>query len=484
MNFVYSLSDTFLLVVLSFECLRVLQSTGYRPERGYLKVLLTPYFLALVLTETAAVLMYCYGLPEYSVTALYFAVACPCTFIKRKCPLKFTKRILRLLVAETAVLFVLCFFVGNAFFAACLPVIALWAWAVCLPIDKAIATHYLKKACKKLEESNVTVVAVTGSYGKTSVKDMLTALLDDAVSPNGSCNTPLGIAGFINKTDLYYAKYLILEFGARQRGDITELCNLYKPKFGIVTGVCAQHLSTFKNIDNVIAAKRELIEYLPPNGVCVLNDRDKIAESFACVGECGKIMSHDNLTVTVDKVDFSGTTLSVARGKLVKKVTLPQITEYVSDTFAMCLQTALVLKQSFTKTVSRAVFVKQTAHRMELIKTERCYLIDDGYNGSIAGIQSCVKTLSNFNCSKVVITQGLVECGKKRKEMNVECGRLLGSACDVAVVVGQNAKILSAGLSETACKVICAKNLQKAVALAQPYINGGILLFQNDIPDV
>ncbi|MCX4286280.1 MAG: hypothetical protein OSJ68_03145, partial [Clostridia bacterium] len=108
----------------------------------------------------------------------------------------------------------------------------------------------------------------------------------------------------------------------------------------------------------------------------------------------------------------------------------------------------------------------------------------DSYNGSVAGIESCVKTLSNFSCVKTVITQGLVECGKQRKQMNIQCGRLLGGACDVAIVLGKNSKFLASGLSETNCKTVFAKNLKRAVELAQPYIQGGILLFQNDLPDV
>lgn len=480
----YSAIDTLLLVALSFECLRTLQSYSYRPARGFYRVFITPYYLTLVAVQVAAVLFYAYGLPDYAVTIAYFVAACPWLFVKRKCPLKFTKRIARLLAAEAVVLFVLCYFVGNAFFAAALPVITLVAWVICLPIDNAVARHYLKKACRKLEESDVTVIAVTGSYGKTSVKDMLTAVLDDSVSPSGSCNTPLGIASFINKTDLYYVKYLILEFGAKRRGDIAELCRLFKPEYGVITGVCAQHLSTFKSLSNVIATKRELVEYLPKDGVCVLNDCDEAAKSFEGAGECRTVMSHANLAVKVDDVGFGGTSLSVGYGKIVKKVILPHITEYAPDTFAMCLQTALQVGQSFTKTVALSANIKQTAHRMELIKTERSYIIDDGYNGSIAGVRSCVRTLARFDCGKVVITQGLVECGRERRAMNVECGRLLGSACNAAVVLGKNAKYLAYGLRETDCQIIFAKNLKQAVNLAQPYINGGIVLFQNDLPDV
>ena len=471
-----------MLTVASFECLRLLQSLSYRPKRGYAKILLTWYFGALLLTQTAAALFYAYGFPEHSITVAYFLCAVPFLCVKRKTPLKFTKRILRITAVQTALLFVLCYFVGNAFFAAVLPVITLVGWAVCLPLDNAIARRYLRKACRKLSESNVTVIAVTGSYGKTSVKDMLTSLLDDSVSPSGSCNTPLGIARFINSTDLYYVKYLVLEFGARQKGDITELCKLFKPVCGVITGVCPQHLSTFKSLENVVTAKRELAEYLPANGFCVLNSKDEYARGFADCGVCRKVLSDENIAVTTENVDFGGTTLAVTYGKTTKRVMLPQISSYVADTFVMCLQTALQLKQCFTKTVSRSIYVKQTPHRMELVRGANCYILDDGYNGSIAGVTSCCETLKRFECRKVVVTQGLVECGKRRAELNEQCGRILGQACSFAVVVGKNANYLAKGLADTPCKFVYAKNLKQAVAFAQPHLNGGILLFQNDLP--
>lgn len=472
-----------MLTVLSFECLRVLQSASYRPNRGYAKILLSVYFLSLALSGVVVAIFHVFKLPEYAVTIVYFVLAVPWTFIKRKCPLKLTKRIWRIIAVQLAIVFLLCYFVGNAFFVAGLPILTIISWAICLPIDNAIAKYYVRKATRKLASSNVTVIAVTGSYGKTSVKDMLTALLDDAVSPKGSCNTPLGIAKFVNSADLYYAKYLILEFGARQKGDIAELCALFKPACGIVTGVCPQHLSTFKTFDNVLQTKRELVEALPKEGFCVLNSADEYARSYADYGECRKVLSTDNVAVETETIGLDGTTLSVTYGKTTKKVTLPQITAYVADTFAICLQTALQLKQCFTKSVARSVLVTQTPHRMQLSRGANGYIIDDSYNGSIVGVTSCCKTLNYFDCSKVVITQGLVECGKQRKRMNVECGRVLGKACNVAIVLGRNAKFLSDGLSQTDCKVVLAKNLTEAVSLAQPYINNGILLFQNDLPD-
>ena len=472
------------LTVASYECFRVLQSFSYRPQRGYFKIYLTLYFAALLAVQLASVLLYAYiSFYSYVNLALFALLAVGVCVVKRKCPLKLTKRVLRMFAVEAVILVALCVLTESCFFVWLLPVATLVAWVVCLPIDAAIARHYLKRACNKLSQSGVTVIAITGSYGKTSVKDMLSALLADSLTPSGSCNTPLGIAAYVNKTDLTGAKYLVLEFGARRRGDIAELCRYFKPRYGIVTGVCAQHLSTFKSLDNVTATKRELVEHIPSDGFCVLNCADDIVTGFVNAGSCEKYLSCDGLQITVKAVSLQGTHLEIKRGNESANVILPQISDYVKDTFAMCLQMALRLNQSLDETLSRVTNVKQTPHRMELIKGVNCHIIDDSYNASVVGVASCVKTLSQFDCNKVVITQGLVECGHERKAMNVQCGRLLGGVCSVAVVLGSNAQYLAEGLRETPCQVLYAKNLKIAVQLATQHVNGGILLFQNDLPD-
>lgn len=482
MSIVVSICCALLLTILSAECFRTLQSASYRPSRGYVKIFVSWYYLSLALTEVVAVVIRNYS--YYYTLALYAVVMTVWLIVKRKTPLKVTKRVARMFVVEFIILGVLCVFVSNSYWVALLPIVVIVAWSLCIPIDACVAKYYLKRACNKLHKSGVKVVAITGSYGKTSVKDMLSVLLSDSVSPKGSCNTPMGIARFVNATDLAGAKYLILEFGARQKGDIAELCKLFSPTYGIVTGICAQHLSTFRSLSNIVETKRELVENLPPEGFVVLNQGDETTRSFVNFGTCVKYLSYDGLQIESIATDFDGTKLQITVGGATQTVRLPQISDYVADTFAMCLQMTLRLKQNLDIAFNRAVGIIQTPHRMQLYRGANCYILDDSYNGSIAGVSSCCKTLAKFNCAKVVIIQGLVECGKQRRELNMECGKLLGTACDVAVVLGRNSKHLAEGLLATNCKILHATSLNQAVQIAMQHVNGGILLFQNDLPDM
>ncbi len=474
------------LTVASAECFRVLQAASYRPQRGYFKVYFSAYAASLFAVQVVAVasellweFVCC-----YIDAAMFSALALAWSLVRRKSPLRLTKRIRRMFAVQAVVLSALCLFVNCGWWVWLLPVITVASWGICLPTDIAVNRYYIGKARAKLAESGATVIAVTGSYGKTSVKDMLAVLLNDCVSPRGSCNTPLGIAAYINGTDLSGARYLVLEFGARRKKDVAELCRLYRPRYGIVTGVCAQHLSTFGSIDNVIAAKRELPENLPPDGFCILNQRDGIVAGFANAGVCAKYMSEEGIVVKAVSVDFGGTLLEVEYDGERRRITLPQISDYIADTFAVCLQTTLRLGQEFNVTLDNAANIQPTPHRLQLMKGAGFHILDDSYNGSATGVASCCRTLAKFDCVKVVITQGLTECGKARREMNVECGWLLGCACDAAVVLGKNKKYLAEGLMLTDCRISFANSIDQAVRIAAPLAQGGILLFQNDLPDV
>lgn len=485
MQIATSVFSAICLTVASAECFRVLQAASYKPLRGYCKIAISVYYFSLIAVQIAAIMLHCFvQYALYINPVLYLSLAVVWSLVKRKVPLKLTKRVLRMFVTELAILVVLCVAVNPDWWTWLLPITTLAAWAICLPVDIAINHRYIRLAQSKLSQSGVVVIAITGSYGKTSVKDMLSAILSDSVAPSGSCNTPLGIASFINKTDLTCAKYLILEFGARQKGDIAKLCKLYHPSYGIVTGVCAQHLSTFKSLANVVSTKKELVENIPKEGFCVLNQRNEIVSFFAESGVCRKIFSYENLQINVGNVDFDGTQADVIYLDELHSVTLPQISDYVGDTFAMCFQMAINLGQSVCQTIKNAANIRQTPHRLELIKGAYCHVLDDSYNGSITGVDACCKTLAKFSCAKVVITQGLVECGKNRREMNIRCGKFLGKACDAAVVLGRNADFLAEGLRSEDCKVLRARSLSEAVQLALPLAHGGILLFQNDLPDV
>lgn len=474
--------DALLLTALSTECFRILQSCSYKPQRGYLKIYLSSYALLLLIAQVGSLLFY-FLLSKWLVSVTILAATTLVLVPKRKCPLKYTKRILRMLIVQLAVTFCLCRFVGSAFFVIVLPVIMLVSWLICLPIDCLIVNHYLKVATKKLSQSDVTVIAITGSYGKTCTKDMLSALLDGSIAPSGSCNTPLGIARFINGTDFYGYKYLILEFGARNVGDINRLCKLFLPKYGIVTGICSQHLSTFKTLGNVAKTKGELVQNLPVDGFCVLNGADQNVHSLIDLGVCTKILT-DKTSVSNFQTALSGATFDIAYNGKTHNVRLPQVSRYVADTFLACFYVCTLLGQSVEITIANCKKVVQTPHRMQTSFNGSFWIVDDAYNANIKGIESCCNTLSQFDNFKIALTQGIVEGGRQQQQLNEQCGKMLSKTFNVVIAIGKYARQIARG-AVGKCKVVCVKTLAQGVARLQNYVRQNcIVLFQNDLPDV
>jgi UDP-N-acetylmuramoyl-tripeptide--D-alanyl-D-alanine ligase len=196
--------------------------------------------------------------------------------------IKFRKRLVRLIVLLFLFNIVL-FFILNllpvyfiVFFNLLLVVFnrlfIIFAHIILLPIEFFIGRCYLSKAKKKLNNSNLKyVIGITGSFGKTSTKEILYTMLKEAysvIATPKSYNTPFGISKTILSGLQDYHDVFVCEMGAKKEGEIKFLCNYTNVNCGIVTSVGRQHTNTFGNIDGVYRAKKELPDFLK-NNFCV-----------------------------------------------------------------------------------------------------------------------------------------------------------------------------------------------------------------------
>jgi len=199
--------------------------------------------------------------------------------------LVFTKRIIRFYIFLTILSFFLFFLVNfyikniylkifdSLLIFLCLPLCIVIVHYISLPVELLIKQYYISKAIRKLKKKKIIKIGITGSFGKTSTKNILKEILEKkykvCASPK-NYNTEMGLS----KTILEYLddhNILIAEMGARHKGDIKILAKMIEPDYGIITTIGPQHLETFKSLETIEDTKFELAENLKQDGVMIFN---------------------------------------------------------------------------------------------------------------------------------------------------------------------------------------------------------------------
>ena len=329
-------------------------------------------------------------------------------------------------------------------------------------LEKYVYHYFKSKAIKKLKNMpNLKVIGITGSYGKTSSKNILADILNIkyATLPTPrNLNTPYGLIMTINNYLDKFTDVFIAEMGAYVNGEIKELCNLVHPKYGILTRIGTAHLESFGSEENIRKTKFELIESLPLDGIGVLNKDDPKQVSYKLKNKC-KILwiGIDNKDVDVYasniKCSSIGTTFDVTFKGDKKKYEFE--TKLLGKHNVYNILAGLALGHEFgisiTKLQQAVRNIKQIEHRLELKKMGYFYQIDDAYNSNPVGSKSALEVLSMMPGLKVVVTPGMVELGAKEDELNKEFGKQIAtiSKADYVVLIGEKKTIpIREGLKE------------------------------------
>ena len=533
---IISLLNGVLLYFASIKFLLVLQQSGYRGKRyfSWLSHRDTPYLSRLMLLCLLGFMFFCVLAMCFSsildttigsyvgfVSYLLFTVLYSNTesHVNAKIPLKKTKRLVRLAVTYilllSAVTYGLITFVNYIAFrlsnqvlsilrfsVICVmpiltPYILYFAGLMNAPFENAVRKSYVRVARKVIENSSVIKIGVTGSYGKTSVKELLTTLLSQkyrVLSTPESYNTPLGIALTLKKLDGTHDIF-IAEMGARGKGDIEELSDIVKPKYGILTGINSQHLETFRTVDNIKNTKYELFENLAEGGAGFFSsDNDGSTELYQKFGGekyISGVTDKDNfVTATEITTGETGTTfkLCISGEKPIKCTTVLLGKHNVSN---ICLCASVAYKIGLTpKEIAQGINrVKTVGHRLEIMPNNKgIVIIDDSYNSNVDGVKAAMEVLDVFKGRKIVLTPGLVELGKDENVANFEMGKILSKHADIVIIIGRhNAEMLINGLIEGGFdrnNIRFATNLNKGNdELNAVMEEGDVVLFENDLPD-
>ena len=377
------------------------------------------------------------------------------------------------------------------------PFLILLANLINHPIEKGIDQYYINDAARLLREMpNLKVIGVTGSYGKTSVKYFLNTLLSsqyNVLYTPGNFNTTLGVVRTIRENMKPFHEIFICEMGAREVGDIKEICDLVHPDFGIITSIGPQHLQSFHTIENIISTKFELADAVPETGKVFLNydnsyiKEHKIEKSVVSYG------------TTEEKVAFRAYDIEVsARGSSFKmrdenSVVHDFHTKLVGSHNVQNIAGAIAVAHTLGIPMEKLIYpVKQlesVPHRLQLIRQGDRIILDDAYNSNKNGFEAALDTLAMFKELRILMTPGMVELGEKQYDENKEVGVYAADKCDYAVLVGkEQTKPIQDGLLEAGfpqSKMILVDSLQEAFQMvnAIPNEKQKVILIENDLPD-
>lgn len=339
-----------------------------------------------------------------------------------------------------------------------------------MAIEKYLFMLYKKEAQKKLASNKkLKVIAITGSYGKTSMKNFIAQILSrkfSVYSTPRSVNTLGGIIRDINENLPRDCDYYICEAGARQKGDILDIAHLLNPHIVVVGKIGPQHMEYFKTLENIRLTKLELMQS---------NRLERAFIHTSVTTEAHEKVTHfsnvNNIDATLEGITFS------LEGKRYKTDVLGS---FQTININAAILVAKEVGMSDNMIVRAVESLEPVEHRLQRIDAGGKIILDDGYNGNIDGMLEAIRLCSTHQGNKVIVTPGLVEA---EEDLNLQLIEAINGVFDLVIVTGK----LNAKLFQDNLKVKQFFHLENKasleIMLAEKTHAGDIILFANDAPN-
>ena len=418
-------------------------------------------------------------------------------------PLKYTARVKRMLCLYALIILAVCALcVWRGFY---YPIYLLRAFNTALvflsalaakPLEWGIREGYILSASRRLKKRpDLKIVGITGSYGKTSVKFILSAILKQKYSvltPPSSYNTTMGVVRVIRERLALDDQIFICEMGARHKGDIKDICRFVHPDCAIITSIGPQHLETFGSMERLRDSKFELIEGLKSGGTAFFPRGNEYAKQMYERAQCEKyyfgfvkdsLASAEDISSGPQGSEFTlilGGQSVRCRTKLLGRHNIQNILAAAACAYKL----GLSLEQ-----IERGICgLEPVEHRLKIIASSPMTVIDDAFNSSPNGARAALEVLAQFKGRRIIVTPGFVELGPKQDEYHFQLGCQIAESADIAILVlPERTAEIKRGLLEKGFepeKIYEARSLQEAAGLLEGIgLPGDTVLFENDLPD-
>ncbi len=379
------------------------------------------------------------------------------------------------------------------------PFILLLANLILKPVELYLKKHYYNDAKKILDShKDLIKIGITGSYGKTSTKFILETILSQKfttlVTPH-SYNTTLGVVITVRKSLNRSVEVFVAEMGAKQNGDIKEICDLVKPDYGMVTAVGPQHLETFGSLSHVIDTKFEMMQAVKGNNKkgFVNGDSSNVREGMKRYPDVNYISygSKEDNKIRIENVKptVHGSSFDIVSDKGRHSYTTKLLGMHNILNIAGAIAIAMELKMTPEQIATGVKEIKPIPHRLELKHQGDYYILDDAFNSNPTGARFALDVLNQFDSGKkIIMTPGMIELGAMDMEVHLEFGKQIAGVCDFVLLIGdKKTKDIYAGLKEAGYpmeQVVVLKSVYEGFGyLSKIVTKGDVVLIENDLPD-
>ena len=356
-------------------------------------------------------------------------------------------------------------------------------------IEKKLSNVYVESAADELSKFKGPIVAITGSYSKTTTKEVLVQILNNQkniFSTPSSFNNRLGIARAINDYDMSKADLAVIEIGTYGKGEIKEICSWVRPHISVITGIGPVHLERMKTYENILDAKSEIVDYA---GAVVINGDDDILIERArtwlnskqiidCSIESDKALVYVNYD--------SGWHSVYLKGEKICKIQAPEVQQL---SIALSIGVLYVLDQDINILLKEPLKLDSVKHRQSISEGNRGQrIIDNTFNSNPYSVLSSLKLLEELAIKESrlwLVTPGMGELGSEQFSLNVAFANEAANIVDGVIIVGlTNKRALGLGFIDSDVDVKYVKKRSEAVKILDSFVNeNDVVLFENDLPD-
>lgn len=357
---------------------------------------------------------------------------------------------------------------------------------------------YLKLAENKLAKyNNLTVIGVTGSYGKTTVKNFLTQTLGEKyrvlMTPK-NINTEIGIAKFILKNNFTEYNIFVVEMGTYKIGEIAAVCKMVKPKIGILTVINEQHLALLGDIKNTQTAKYELLRSLPEDGLAITNSDNKYCREFLSQLKCRvktfglqSEFKPDCLIKNVDSLAHKIYFKAAIKDKQELIISAPIIGRHNSLNIAPVILAGQFLNLTDDEIIKACAKIKLPPKVLETSAYGQSIILDDSYNSNPEGFLAALEILSDYQGrKKIVITRGMLELGQASRSWHETVGKKIAQCADELIITSPDSvNELKSGIGDSKIKIKTVYNPVKLLEYFKANKNqANLILLEGHLPEI